>query len=783
MTGNTHNTANTAKVKHMSLPEGITLGHYKLLHVLGQGGFGITYLAVDQRTNAQVVIKENLPTFYAARDDASLQVQPLAVEDAVQNYAHTLQRFVDEARILAHLNHPNIVRVHEAFEALGTAYYVMPYIEAKELHKVIPTEAVDEAWLLPILKAVLSALDYLHAKNLLHRDLKPGNILLQADGTPILIDFGTARALQTERSATMVGTPGYTPIEQITTHGKRGAWTDIYALGATCYRLITGQLPPEANARLAEDEDPYRPLSSRAELRARFSPALLSSIDKALAIRAKDRWQSAQEWTAALATPATPRVTRPSTPLPTEQAPEAPAESGGGSKKPLTLILCLLGALLLGGGYGVYAYLDSEEQERLQAAYARAEAQRIAQEQAERLAREEAERKAREEAERIAREEAERLAREEAERKAREEAERLAREEAERKAREEACSQYMQSVLAVHTKAILPDDDKIPTPPNDQVVQTLRELADKGNHEAEFVFSVLTAQGLEVPQDENKAMDYLRKAANGGQPHAQTALGRRYQEGIGVAKDESEAVKWYRKAAEQGNADGQNELGYCYLDGIGVAKNGYEAVKWFRKAAEQGNNAAQSNLGYCYRNGIGVAKDDVEAVKWYRKAAEQGHATAQCNLGTCYGEGIGVAKDEAEAVKWYRKAAEQGDANGQFWMGCCYHYGIGVAKDGAEAVKWYRKAAEQGDAAAQNNLGGCYTHSIGVAKDDVEAVKWYHKAAEQGHDAAQFNLGYCYQKGIGVAKDGAEAVKWYCKAARQGDEDAQKALKKMGKKW
>ena len=731
MTGNTHNTANTAKVKHMSLPEGITLGHYQLLHVLGQGGFGITYLAVDQRTNAQVVIKENLPTFYAARDDASLQVQPLAVEDAVQNYAHTLQRFVDEARILAHLNHPNIVRVHEAFEALGTAYYVMPYIEAKELHKVIPTEAVDEAWLLPILKAVLSALDYLHAKNLLHRDLKPGNILLQTDGTPILIDFGTARALQTERSATMVGTPGYTPIEQITTHGKRGAWTDVYALGATCYRLITGQLPPEANARLAEDEDPYHPLASRAELRARFSPALLSSIDKALAIRAKDRWQSAQEWTAALATPAAPRDTRPSAPLPTEQAPEAPAASGGGSKKPLTLILSLLGVLLLGGGYGVYAYLDAEEQERLQAEYARAEAQRIAQEQAERLAREEAERKAREEAER----------------KAHEEAERLAREEAERKAREEACSQYMQSVLAVHTKAILPDDDKIPTPPNNQVVQTLRELADKGNHEAEFVFSVLTALGLEVPQDENKAMDYLRKAANGGQPHAQTALGKRYQEGIGVAKDESEAVKWYRKAAEQDNADGQNELGYCYLDGIGVAKNGYEAVMWFRKAAEQGDNAAQSNLGYCYQNGIGVAKDDVEAVKWYRKAAEQGNANGQVWMGCCYRDGIGVAKDEAEAVKWYRKAAEQGNADGQFWMGCCYHYGIGVAKDGAEAVKWYRKAAEQGDATAQCNLGNIY------------------------------------YKGDGVAKNATEAVKWFRKAARQGDEDAQKALKQMGQKW
>lgn len=167
MMGNTHSAANMEKTKNIGLPEGFSLGHYHLLNVLGQGGFGITYLALDQRTNVRVVIKENLPTFYAARDEATLQVRPLAVPDAVQSYDHTLRRFVDEARILARLKHPNIVRVQEAFEALGTAYYVMPYIEAKELHKVIPTEAVNEAWLQPILKAVLSALDYLHAKRLL----------------------------------------------------------------------------------------------------------------------------------------------------------------------------------------------------------------------------------------------------------------------------------------------------------------------------------------------------------------------------------------------------------------------------------------------------------------------------------------------------------------------------------------------------------------------------------------------------------------------------------------
>ncbi|MDO4752012.1 MAG: ankyrin repeat domain-containing protein [Akkermansia sp.] len=375
MTDNTSHTTGGGSSLSLALPVGIELGHYRLLHKIGQGGFGITYLAENLQSHEQVVIKENLPTFYATRDKDTLQVYPLDVANAEEDYAHTLERFVEEARTLARLCHPNIVRVYEAFEALGTAYYVMPYIPGKELHKAIPA-VVDEAWLLPILRVVLEALEYLHSQNLLHRDLKPGNILLQDDGTPMLIDFGTARALQSERSATMVGTPGYTPIEQITPHGKRGPWTDLYALGATCYRVITGELPPQSVERIDED-DPYRPLTNRAELRKHFTPTFLQAIDTALAIRAKKRWQSAREWLEVL--PAVDQTTQqPVTQsLPVSSiltsSPATDEKKDVPSRKRFPIILAILLLALSGGAYGVYSCTQSAKEKRMREEFAQAE--------------------------------------------------------------------------------------------------------------------------------------------------------------------------------------------------------------------------------------------------------------------------------------------------------------------------------------------------------------------------------------------------------------------------
>ncbi len=278
------------------LPPGTLLGDYTIERTLGQGGFGITYLAVDNALGTHVVIKENLPFAFAYRESTSLAVRSRRSAGDAGSFEWAVNNFLNEARTLAGLNHPNIVKVIRAFSALGTAYFVMPYIEGESLDKYREKHGTPtEAWLRALLSASLEGLRYLHGQGLLHRDIKPGNILLTADGTPQLIDFGTARQLLSEKSQTVIESPGYTPIEQMQSHGKTGPWSDLYALGCTLCKLMTGDTPPKSTDRIGK-EDPLRPLAGREELRELYSESLLSGIDKALAVWPEDRWPSAGDW-------------------------------------------------------------------------------------------------------------------------------------------------------------------------------------------------------------------------------------------------------------------------------------------------------------------------------------------------------------------------------------------------------------------------------------------------------------------------------------------------------
>ena len=283
----------------LALPQGTRIRDFEFRRVLGHGGFGMTYLGWNVALDISVAIKEYLPSGLATREQ-DLSVVPQTPR-ATSDFQWGLERFLDEARTLARFQHPNIVRVHHFFEAHSTAYIAMDYVEGEDLSAHLTRKGtLNEDELKAILYPLLSALEVVHQADFLHRDIKPSNIILRAeDGSPVLLDFGAARQAMgaKSRSVTSIVTPGYAPIEQYSSRGHQGAWTDIYALGGVCYRALTGQTPDDATDRMRDD--PLIPVSQRCA--GRVSGAFLSAIDAALAVNEGDRPQSVEAWQAAIA--------------------------------------------------------------------------------------------------------------------------------------------------------------------------------------------------------------------------------------------------------------------------------------------------------------------------------------------------------------------------------------------------------------------------------------------------------------------------------------------------
>ncbi len=279
-----------------TLPAGIELGTYTIVKVLGRNLSTITYLARDKRQNCDVVLCESMPINFATRSSSSLALKPLNGPECPETCKWAMEKFIERARLLSTIHHPNIVEIRHAFSALGTYYIVMPYLPGSQLHQSAPApQQLSENWLRPILKSLLWALAHLHSQGMLHYNIKPDNILLERNGTPHLISFGCPRILVGDNTASIGSHTTYIPTEQLMQNGKQGPWTDLYSLGATCYKLITGDHVPRCIDRIGSG-DPYVPLVTRPELRKRYSNDFLAGIDKALSVWPKHRWQSAEEW-------------------------------------------------------------------------------------------------------------------------------------------------------------------------------------------------------------------------------------------------------------------------------------------------------------------------------------------------------------------------------------------------------------------------------------------------------------------------------------------------------
>jgi formylglycine-generating enzyme required for sulfatase activity len=320
MTANEHESEPSGQ----ALPSGTRIEEFVIERVLGSGGFGITYLARDTALGRKVVIKENLPAQFAYRETTSLMVRPRHSGSDAADFAWSLENFSKEAAMLASLDHPGIVRVHRSFQALGTAYFVMPFVDGMAFDSLIESHKAknrhfDEAGLRGLLTRMLDALGYLHDRGIYHRDIKPANILITNDGVPVLIDFGSARQRLSERSMTVVESAGYTPFEQLQSRGNVGPWSDLYALGGTLVKAITFESMPKAADRVFND--PYMPLAGRAELLTAYGNGLLVSVDKALAVQSQNRHRDAGEWVVALRGDVSVRVPASAPPPPASLTP------------------------------------------------------------------------------------------------------------------------------------------------------------------------------------------------------------------------------------------------------------------------------------------------------------------------------------------------------------------------------------------------------------------------------------------------------------------------------
>ena len=270
-------------------------GKYRIERILGAGGFGITYEAYDIGLASKVAIKEYFPTQFGLRD-STYSVRPRSEGDR-EIFERLRSSFIREARTLNQFDHPAIVRVLNVFEAYGTAYMVMKYETGQSLKAWLadlvrlPTQEELDRLTAPL----LDALEAMHNSAFLHRDIAPDNIIVRADGSPVLLDFGASRRVMGEMTGTLTGVvkKGYSPQEQYATDGRsQGPWTDIYSLGATLYRCVSGDTPEEATQRILDDQV----VSAVDSGGGRYRPGFLRAIDAAMMLRPADRPQSVAEW-------------------------------------------------------------------------------------------------------------------------------------------------------------------------------------------------------------------------------------------------------------------------------------------------------------------------------------------------------------------------------------------------------------------------------------------------------------------------------------------------------
>ena len=277
------------------LPSGLRLGDYEICSCLFRGPDIIAYLAKVRDSQQSVVVREFFPLPHVEREAGGYTVVPVAKgnEDRLNQRRES---FLSTARALSSMQHKDVQNVSRAFTAFNTVYCVSPYIDSPTLAETAPApDCMTETWLRPVLCRLLRGLAALHAKGIWHRYLSPDCILLRADSSPYIDGVNDCRETPQQYASDALPVYSYSPPEQLQAGLSWGPWSDVYSLGAICYRLITGEHAPNSIYR-SYDGVEYTPLAGRKELHGRFSVSFLATIDRAMEVQAEHRWQSTQDW-------------------------------------------------------------------------------------------------------------------------------------------------------------------------------------------------------------------------------------------------------------------------------------------------------------------------------------------------------------------------------------------------------------------------------------------------------------------------------------------------------
>lgn len=657
------------------------LGRYKITGRLGAGGMGVVYLAEDTVLGRRVALKT-----------------VRLLEGADPNSKHDLtERFLREARIVAQMEHPGIVGVYDFGHEGETAYLVLEFVAGSNLaNRMEQPPKLDRASCARVLLEAASALDYAHRRGVVHRDVKPANLLLTEDGRVKVADFGIAKLSgSTTMTATgmLMGTVEYMSPEQIRGETVDGR-SDQYSLAVLAYQLVTGKRPFQADSTITlahmivyEQPTPASAANQSAPVTLNVDRVLARALHKqpsaryatcsdfahelelawlgtaspivspnAPTISAASIETAPMEMPAARAVPPGPTATisqpvpppaqaptSPPPPLPAAAAPvAAPVPASGGSKKWIWVAVGVFLVVAVVAVVGAIKFAPLILRSVVPATESAASSQPA----------------------------------------------------------DTSQKTALQTVPAVTRPQTAPAQTAPPkTPPSSLPVQRKATAEEQRAERDEAGTASAKATGMQVP------VPALEKKAAAGDIRTMVLTGDALAAGHGGTQDYAKARQWYEKAAAKGDAGAMTRIGDLHLKGLGVPRDYVLARSWYEQAAAKDFREAMDRLGELYYQGMGVPKDYAAARQWYEKAAQRGFPLAFLHLARLYRYGNGVAQDCDVARNWYEEAAEVKNNSAMLMLGDLYSEGcVGFHDDREKAREWYTKAADAGNDAAREKL-------------------------------------------------------------------------------